>query len=64
MIPGTPAAKVAKIAKTEKQVISVEHPIGETSVSMAVSYHDDKLSIGQAAIIRTARKLFEGTVFY
>ena len=43
--------------------ISVEHPLGEVSVVAEVSVEDGALQFHQAAIVRTARKLFEGKVF-
>ncbi|MEM7377677.1 MAG: 4-oxalomesaconate tautomerase [Pseudomonadota bacterium] len=43
--------------------VSVEHPIGEVSVVMATSVDAGELKVGKAAVLRTARKLFEGTVY-
>lgn len=43
--------------------LSVEHPIGETTVVMEIDQRDGKFDILQAAILRTARKLFDGTVY-
>ena len=63
MLPDTPAGELADIAQGEEQLISVEHPIGETSVVMNVNISDGEIAVGKAAILRTARKLFEGQVF-
>ena len=43
--------------------ISVEHPLGETSVVMDVTDQGGKIDVKRAAVVRTARKLFDGRVF-
>ncbi|CAH6837221.1 (4E)-oxalomesaconate Delta-isomerase [Vibrio chagasii] len=54
-----PAKQLAEV-EIEKQIhIDVEHPIGKMSVVLDVEQHQVK----SAAILRTARKLFDGTVF-
>ena len=64
MLPGTTAAKLARIPQGEDKLISVEHPAGETSVMMDVSFDNGEITVHKAAILRTARKLFEGRVFF
>ena len=63
MLPDSPAAQMAVIPDGEEKLISVEHPIGETSVVMKVNVEDGQIKVHKAAILRTARKLFEGLVF-
>jgi len=63
MLPNSPAAGMAVIPQSEEKLISVEHPIGETSVVMKVSIESGQIKVQKAAILRTARKLFEGLVF-
>ncbi len=63
MLPGVPANELADIPQGEEKLVSVEHPIGETSVVMDVRIRDGDITVGKAAILRTARKLFEGRVF-
>lgn len=63
MLRGSPASQVADLKTNDEVVVSVEHPIGETSVAMEVNTDGDQLVIRKAAILRTARKLFEGIVF-
>ena len=63
MLPSSPAAELAHIPAGEEKLISVEHPIGETSVVMNVSFDNDVIQVHKAAILRTARKLFAGHVF-
>lgn len=63
MLEGSPAAAVATLPEGRRKTVSVEHPIGETSVVMEVDQGPVGLKIGKAAILRTARKLFEGVVY-
>jgi 4-oxalomesaconate tautomerase len=63
MLPGSPAASLAVIPSGTEKTLSVEHPIGQTSVVMDVVFHGGVPQVRKAAIVRTARKLFEGTVY-
>jgi 4-oxalomesaconate tautomerase len=63
MMKGAPAHTLAAIPPGREKRISVEHPIGETTVVMEVAEDGDAISVRKAAILRTARKLFEGRVF-
>ena len=63
ILPGTTAAQLAEIPRGEDKFISVEHPTGETSVMMSVSFKNGEITVHKAAILRTAKKLFEGRVF-
>lgn len=63
MLPDGPAARVAELPDGKEGMVSVEHPLGETSVSMKASIRDGQVTVHRAAILRTARKLFEGMVF-
>ncbi len=64
VLPGSVAAGLADLPSEGKEkLISVEHPIGETSVLMDVSVRDQDVYVRKAAVLRTARKLFEGYVF-
>ncbi len=66
MLPDTPAATQIEHTNQTAQgerLISIEHPTGETSVMMDVSVAEEQLTVRRAAILRTARKLFEGRVF-
>ncbi len=63
MLPDSPAGAMARIPAGDEKLIAVEHPIGETSVVMDVTVSNGTLQVSRAAILRTARKLFEGVVF-
>jgi 4-oxalomesaconate tautomerase len=54
-----PAAELARVPEGNEKLISVEHPTGEMSVIVSIA---DGL-VKNAAVLRTARKLFEGRIF-
>ncbi|MEM7300227.1 MAG: 4-oxalomesaconate tautomerase [Pseudomonadota bacterium] len=55
-----PAAELATIKQTGDQTVSVEHPSGSAAISVKI---DEDGTITSAAVVRTARKLFDGFVF-
>ena len=57
--PGTVAYPLAQVPDGDQKTLPVEHPTGEMTV---VAYMDGD-ELGSAALLRTARKLFEGTVY-
>ena len=63
MLPGSTAHSLARIPDGAEKLVSVEHPSGETSVMMSVSLESGELEVSRAAVLRTARKLFDGRVF-
>lgn len=60
LLPGSPAAKYCELNISPRMTLSVEHPTGELSVIVET---DQDQSVTSAAILRTARKLFDGVVF-
>ncbi|PLX37676.1 MAG: 4-oxalomesaconate tautomerase [Hyphomicrobiales bacterium] len=60
LLPGSPAAALASIPDGPRKTLSIEHPIGESSVILDVA---EDGTVGAAAVLRTARKLFDGVVF-
>jgi 4-oxalomesaconate tautomerase len=60
LVEGSPAAEVASIPEGSRKLLSVEHPTGEMSCVLEV---DDGGEVISAALLRTARKLMDGTVF-
>ena len=60
LIPGSPAAAVAAIPQGARKLLSVEHPTGEMSCVLET---DESGAVVSAALLRTARKLMDGTVF-
>ena len=60
LLPGTPAADVARLRGGREQDVSVEHPSGESTCRVIT---DDEGAVVRVALLRTARKLFDGVVF-
>jgi 4-oxalomesaconate tautomerase len=60
LVEGSPAAEVAEIPEGDRKILSVEHPTGEMSCVLEV---DAAGEVQSAALLRTARKLMDGTVF-
>jgi 4-oxalomesaconate tautomerase len=60
LIHGSPAADVSTLPIGARKTMSVEHPTGEISCVLEL---DDDGSVKSAALLRTARKLMDGTVF-
>ncbi|MBT6095043.1 MAG: 4-oxalomesaconate tautomerase [Rhodospirillaceae bacterium] len=61
VLQGTPANGLAKVPDGVTKTMPVEHPIGETTV--VVEMAPNGTDIESAAILRTTRKLFDGTIF-
>lgn len=59
ILSNAPANELADVEIEQQIKIDVEHPIGKMSVVLDVEQNQVK----SAAILRTARKLFDGTVF-
>ncbi|MGQ2904442.1 MAG: 4-oxalomesaconate tautomerase [Neoaquamicrobium sediminum] len=61
LLPGSPAAALANVLEDgHRRALSIEHPTGEMTVLATL---DDSGAVVSAAILRTARKLFDGMVF-
>lgn len=60
LLDGSPAASVAQVPAGDRKALSVEHPTGETTCLLETDEAGDVVS---AAMLRTARKLMDGTVF-
>ncbi|MGE5766787.1 MAG: 4-oxalomesaconate tautomerase [Bacteroidota bacterium] len=64
LLPDSPAASVAAIPDGASKKLSVEHPTGALDVLISLHEGSDYPEIERAAFLRTARKLFEGNVFW
>ncbi|OYY70280.1 4-oxalomesaconate tautomerase [Sphingomonas sp. 28-63-12] len=60
LIPGSAADGIAVVPGGRRKTLSVEHPTGEMSCILDM---DEAGAIASVALLRTARKLMEGTVF-
>jgi 4-oxalomesaconate tautomerase len=59
LLPTGPAAELAEIPAGTEKTLSIEHPSGEMSVVARM----DGDRVTSVAVLRTARKLFDGVVF-
>ena len=60
LVEGSPAAEVAQVPQGARKTLSIEHPTGEMTCVLEVSESGEVTS---AALLRTARKLMDGTVY-
>jgi len=58
--PGSPAHEMANIPDGARKVMKIEHPTGALDIVVRMGEGGE---IEEAAFVRTARKLFDGTVF-
>ena len=63
LLPGSPAHGVATVPDGRVKTLSVEHPTGEFSVRLEVDGTAHTPVVVRAGLLRTARKLFDGTAF-
>ncbi|VCU71033.1 4-oxalomesaconate tautomerase [Pigmentiphaga humi] len=62
-VPGTIAARLSGLSAAPPQgVVSIEHPSGTIAIDLDVDLAGANPAIRRAALIRTARRLFEGNV--
>ena len=62
-LPGSPASRVAQMPEGRLKIVSIEHPTGEFGVRLEVGGTPDRPVVERAGLLRTARLLFDGTVF-
>jgi 4-oxalomesaconate tautomerase len=62
LLPESPAFGVAKIPEGKTKQMLVEHPTGASPVSITTEEQNGKTVVTEAAIISTARALFDGRV--
>jgi 4-oxalomesaconate tautomerase len=62
LLPGSPAHSLARIPDGATKLMLVEHPTGASPVSLTTDVQAGKTVVTEAAIISTARALFEGNV--
>lgn len=62
-IPGTVAARIAPLVAAPQGVVKIEHPSGMIAIDLDVELGGQQPVIRRAALIRTARRLFDGHVY-
>ncbi|MDT0603883.1 4-oxalomesaconate tautomerase [Thalassotalea castellviae] len=60
ILPQSTAFTIANLAEGQSKTMSIEHPTGEMTVILELNSQNEPIN---AAILRTARKLFDGYVF-
>ncbi len=64
LIPGSVAHEVSELpAGTGARSLDIEHPSGFFTVEMQVVQDGDRVEVKRSALLRTSRKLMEGSVF-
>ena len=63
LIPGTLASEVMDEAVTTNDELFVEHPSGAMGVRIKVEINGENIVLRESGFLRTARKIFEGSVF-
>jgi 2-methylaconitate cis-trans-isomerase PrpF len=61
-IPGTVASQIAPLPPAPQGVIRVEHPSGMIVIDLDVDLAGGRQELRRAALVRTARRIFEGHV--
>jgi 4-oxalomesaconate tautomerase len=59
-LPGSPAASLARLPEGMSKRMPIEHPIGASTILVEL---DESGGVESAAVLLTARKLFDGMVF-
>ena len=64
-VPGTTAHDIASgvTASGEDDMVVLEHPTGRFETAVTVEIRDGQVTVERAGLVRTARKLMDGTVF-
>jgi 4-oxalomesaconate tautomerase len=63
ILPGSPAARVARVPEGRDKLMAIEHPSGVFDVRIAVGGTPDRPVVERAGLLRTARMLFDGIAF-
>jgi len=61
-IPGTVAEKIAGRSKAPQGIVEIEHPSGKIAIDLDADFANGKQNLRRAALVRTARRIFEGQV--
>lgn len=61
-IPGTVASKLVSLPPAPQGIVQIEHPSGMIAIDLDATLSGPQPAIHRAALIRTARRIFEGNV--
>ena len=59
-IPGTIASQLAALPPAPQGMVRIEHPSGKIAIDLDVDFTGGRQDLRRAALIRTARRVFEG----
>ena len=59
-LPGSVAADYAEPSSAMQRVVRIEHPAGRIEVELTLSGNPERPTVERAALLRTARRIFEG----
>jgi len=62
-IPGTVAEEIAARSAAPQGIIEIEHPSGKIAIDLDADFTNGQQTLRRAALIRTARRIFEGKVY-
>ncbi len=62
-IPGTIAAQIAPLQAAPQGIVKIEHPSGLILLDLDADFSNGREELRRAALIRTARRIFDGHVF-
>jgi 2-methylaconitate cis-trans-isomerase PrpF len=61
-IPGTVAAQIAPLKPAPQGMVGIEHPAGTILIDLDADFTHGAQALRRAALVRTARRIFEGHV--
>src|SRR5574341_899630 len=61
-IPGTVASNLVRLPPAPQGVVEIEHPSGKIAIDLDADFTDGRQDLRRAALVRTARRIFEGYV--
>jgi len=64
LLPGTVAQELAVTKGSGRQDIVIEHPSGKMAIAAQLELSNKAPELKEASLLRTCRKLMEGSVFY
>ncbi|MGH8700945.1 MAG: 4-oxalomesaconate tautomerase [Burkholderiales bacterium] len=63
VIPGTVASQIASLPPAPQGMVRIEHPSGMIIIDLDVDFTGGRQELRRAALVRTARRIFEGYVY-
>lgn len=61
-IPGTIPAQIANMRGAPQGIVEIEHPSGKIAIDLDADFTNGREELRRAALVRTARRVFEGHV--